>query len=428
VTPKTLVWKLAALVLFAATGCDQEHPSHTFNTAELPLLFEQVIEQLQKFPSVPDDYRPQKEEPVFESQKRVRIMIGLSGAGKTTWAAQVARHSTAPAVYFDAGDTPPSAVASSLARELSARFLSKRVGAVGSVILPASSGMEMLRALDRRIEETPAPVVVIDNAHRVVSRHLCEIAEACSHFRFILLAQPWPALTETEALFEEEGEWLNGWDADTVAAEFHDRGCRIDPPTAERWRITTAGMPFFVRNAARLTVKLSGGDSARFLKEIDREAHTTATAQELVLSRVVDVLDQDAKTALAILSLCAAPLSREEVDVLLRALPALTDKAWGRALRQLSAYGILQSFSDGRLKVHNAMGIPARSLQSDLPPGTLLAGQTALRGLLLESFRKAFDFTRFSVWLRLLPATGGLEELVGIATEEFSMRLATRLI
>lgn len=417
VAPETLVWKLAARVHFAATGSDSDHPSHTFNVDELPALFEQIVEQLQEFPSVPVDYRPQNNEPSLESDVRVRMISGFSGAGKTAWAAQVARHSAASTAYFDVADLPGPAIASSLARELAARFLGGRGGAAGAAILPAASGLEMLHALDRRFEATPAPIVVIDNAHRAAARDLLDITVACSRLRFVLLVQPWPGLAEAEALFKERAEWLAGWDTDAVAAEFANAGCRIDPATSERWRTATAGMPLFVRNAANLTASLCGGDAARLADEVDTEAHSAATVQEIILGRVVDTLNTDSKMALATLCLSAAPLSRSESDRLLGALPPPT-APWGRALRELTACGGLQVFADGRLKVHDALRVLGRALQSDLPSGALLASQTVLRDLLLESFEEGRDLVRFGMWLRLLPTTGHFETLVDIATQE----------
>ncbi len=155
-------------------------------------------------------------------------------------------------------------------------------------------------------------------------------------------------------------------------------------------------MPLFVKNAAYLTVKLCGGDAARFADEIDAEAHTSTTVQEAILARVVDALSIDAQTALSVLSLSVAPLSRAESDRLLDAMPAPA-APWGRALRELTACGGLQVFLDGRLKVHDALRILGRTFQSALPPDALLASRVALRDLLLESFAKGHDLVRFGM-------------------------------
>lgn len=416
--PETLVWKLAARVHFASTGGEQGRPTHSFSVVELPGLFEQIVEQFQDFPTVPESYRPQANEPSLDDPKPVRIVTGFSGAGKTAWAAQVARHCAAPTAYFDVGDLPGSAVATSLARELAARFLGGHGREAGAVILATASGLEMLRALDRRIEISPTPIVVIDNAQRSAARDLVEITRACTRVHFVFLAQPWEGLAEAEALFAERAEWLAGWDTDTVAEEFAENSCMIDPATAERWRVATGGMPLFVKNAARLTASLCGGNASQFADEVETELHSAATVQETILGRVVAALSTDGRAALAALSLSTVPLAREEVDRVLGALSS-PRAPWGRALRELSTCGGLQFFPDGRLKIHDALRVLGRALQSNFPESALLAARTALRDLLLESLEKEREFVRLGIWLRLLPATGDYKTLVDVATNEF---------
>lgn len=417
VAPGTLVWKLAALVLLAATGDDSERPAHTFHATDLPSIFEQIVEQLQEFPAVPDDYRSQADEPSLDSQNRIRIVAGLSAAGKTAWAAQAAQHCPALTAYFDVVGIPSPAIASSLARELAARFLGRSGGTARAAILSFSSGLDMLRALDRYLGLALAPIVVIDNAHNVAPRDLFDIACACSRVRFVLLAQPWAGLAELEALFGESTEWLSGWDGDTVATEFVNAGCRINPATAERWRAATAGMPLFVKNAAYLTASLWEGDAARFADEVETEEHSVPTVQEIILGRVTAALGDDSRMALAILSLSTAPLFRDEARRILGALPPPA-APWGRSLRELASRGALQVFANGRLKVHDAVRVLGRNMQADLPPGLLLVSQTLLRDLLFHSLSEKFDLVRFGAWLRLLTVTGAFDTLIDIATME----------
>ncbi len=58
--PETLIWKLAGRAQLAAAG---QAPGHTFQTADLPSLFEQMVVQLQRFPEPPEIYRPLDNEP-----------------------------------------------------------------------------------------------------------------------------------------------------------------------------------------------------------------------------------------------------------------------------------------------------------------------------------------------------------------------------
>jgi hypothetical protein len=101
------VWKLAARVQYAYTGAhDQE-----FAAAELPQLYEQFVKELQAFPQMSGFYRPHEGEPPLTGDEQVRLIVGFSGAGKTTWAAHAAAHCPQPVTYFDAAGIPPNGIA-----------------------------------------------------------------------------------------------------------------------------------------------------------------------------------------------------------------------------------------------------------------------------------------------------------------------------
>lgn len=97
--PETLVWKLAGLVSLAATG-EEKALDHSFDVGELPGLFEQMVLQLQDLPLPPSPYRVQEHEPELLTGERVRLIVGYSGAGKTSWLAQSAQHSLETLVYL----------------------------------------------------------------------------------------------------------------------------------------------------------------------------------------------------------------------------------------------------------------------------------------------------------------------------------------
>lgn len=80
---ETMVWKLAAVAMLASSGGDP-FQDHTFLTAHLSSLFEQLVVWLQDFPEPPERYFPQLNEPDLKSNERLRIIAGFSGAGKTT--------------------------------------------------------------------------------------------------------------------------------------------------------------------------------------------------------------------------------------------------------------------------------------------------------------------------------------------------------
>lgn len=414
--PETLVWKLAARVQFAATGQELDREDHVFNRGELPTLFEQLVEQLQEFPAVPDDFRPQKDEPILISGAPVRLIVGFSGAGKTVWASWQARHCSAPAVYFDVGDLPGNALAGSLARELAARFLGP--GTTGAAQLPAASGLELLKALNNRIDLPEPPLVVLDNVHRIVAEDMRYLVEACQSVRFILMAQPWSGRTQLEAHLSIRSEELRGWDDDTIASVFASTGATISPQTASRWRSITAGMPLFVKNAALLSVYLADGDAAAFAEQVEQGEHPEELAQEALLRLTIETLSVDETAIAAALSLSTVPLSTGEVGKYLEALPTAVRRQ-STVMRSLQRKGFVQVFANGARKIHDALRVPASDLLLGYSADEVLVLQVRLRDIFLASLLEVHDLTRFGAWMRLLPPTGQVETLVDIATTEY---------
>ena len=300
-SPETLVWKLAARVQFAASGEDAARPNHQFIRDDLPDLFELFIQQLYKFPSIPEDYRPQDDEPSFDPNCLVQLVIGFSGAGKTVWSSWQAHHISAESVYFDIGDLSGPALASSIARELTARFILGK--GTGSAQLPAGTGLETLRYVAQAIDLPEPPFVVIDNVHRVEPEHLRQVVEACPSVRFVLMGQPCPHLRRLESLLDTSSIELPGWDIDTVAQVFASEGTKITPSAARGWRQLTSGLPLYVQSAARLCKKLAGRDAEGFLETVRWSDHPVDLAQEAILALVVDNLTDDERNVVAALSL-----------------------------------------------------------------------------------------------------------------------------
>ncbi len=415
-SPETLVWKLAARAQFASTGEDPDRKNHIFLREELPTLFEQLIEQLQEFPSVPEDYRPQPNEPKLLTEEPVRLIVGFSGAGKTVWASWHAHHTSAPTIYFDVGDLPGSALASSLARELAARFLGP--GTDGAAKLPAASGIELLQALNQRIDLPEPPLVVIDNIHRIDVEDMRRIVSTCSNVRLILIAQPWEDGRRLETVLQITPEKLNGWDEDTIASLFDDAGATISPGTAKQWCDLTSGMPLFVKNAVSLCTSLYGGDAAAFADEVGKGDHADELAQETILRITIDALSKDEAAVTAAISLSTAQLSSAEIPEYLSALPSPPAHP-NAILRSLQKKGIVQVFATGSRKLHDALRLPAATLVDHFTAEELLALQVRLRDTLFKSLVGAKDLSRLGAWMGLLQPTGQVETLVDLATTEY---------
>lgn len=285
-SPESLIWKLAGLVQLAATGGDADG-QHAFYTRDLPALFEQLIVQLQDFPAPPTLYRPQREEPSFVSDERIRIICGLSGAGKSAWAAQAAQHSTQVCAYYDAGDLPGPALASTLVRELAARFATQEQGGLRRILLPGASGVEALRTFDTFLQQrNDNLLLVLDNAHRIPVENLRDVLHATTRIHFVLLCQPHDNVRQLEAMTGLQRESLQGWDIDTVAAAVADLGGHASALGYEQLRSYTGGLPLYVESAARVAAEEYKGDIDTLCAELRQQENSTETAQEVILSRV----------------------------------------------------------------------------------------------------------------------------------------------
>lgn len=415
--PETLVWKVAGRVLLAAAG---QLPGHSFNTRDLHTLFEQLIVQLQQFPLPPEVYRPFEAEPALDSDARVRIVTGFSGAGKTAWAAQAAVHLGTECAYYDVGDMPGAAIAASLVRELAAQWAAPTANGLREVLLPGPSGIESLRALDKFLAANGArALVVLDNAHRVPTSDLRILIDATQHLRFVLLAQPSPSISELEAITGIEQESLPGWSFDQVVGEVHAHGARASAIELGRLVALTGGLPLYVSSAAQLSAARYGGDIGAMCSAIETHTNLIDTAQELILSRSFDALSESVRDCVAALSLSDVPLTQTETSRLVGATFNIAAPALASAVRQLRQFGVVRFNGAQRLQVHDAFRVLGLRRFSSIAPTQAAAGRNALKELIIESFAKEQDVSRFPLFIRTLVELGELKSLVDIATEEW---------
>ena len=413
--PDTLVWKLAGRIQFVATGEDDVYRDHSFARAELPALFEQLVEQLQEFPSPPVKYRPQTDEPSLLSDARTRLIIGFPGAGKTAWASWHAQLSSAPSVYFDVGDLPGGAIANSLARELLARFLTGT--ADHPALLPSSAGVEALRYLNKHINIEEAPIVVLDNVHRIEPDAIRNVVDACSTIRFILLARPSPDANRLASFMGIEAESLDGWDVDTISAVFATEGASINPGTADQARITTGGLPLYVLDSARLCMKHHKGDAAALFEALSKGDYLNEPAQESILRMTIEDLSPHEVPFVAAMSVVNLRLSAPEIEALADVLSPRPHRP-ASIFRSLRRKGIVQIYENNDVKLHDALRIPASNLLSRYTSSQLRTLDIRQRDILFASMSEKKDLARYGAWLRLLGPTGQVETLVNLATME----------
>ncbi len=415
--PETLVWKLAGRVLLAAAG---QAPGHVFHTTDLHTLFEQLIVQLQQFPAPPEVYRPLDDEPVLDSEARVRIVTGFSGAGKTAWAAQAAAHLGSECAYYDVGDVPGPAIAASLVRELAAQWAAPTAGGLRQVLLPGPSGIESLRALDRFLGANAArALVVLDNAHRVRAGDLQMLLNATQHLRFVLLAQPSPSIAELESITGVQQEELSGWGLDQAAAEVHAQGARASAAVLGSLLTLTGGLPLYVRAAVHLSTAHYDGDVAAMCAAFKAHSNFFETAQELLLGRLFESLPKWVRDCVAVLSLSDVPLSEAESAKLVTATFGVNAAALAAAVQQLRPLGVVRVYGGRRLQIHDAFRVLGLRRFANVLQPRAQAGRKALKELILESFEKQSDSSRFPLLIRTFVELGELKPLIDVATEEW---------
>lgn len=416
--PDSLVWKLAGLAMSAATG-QMQQGGHSFAVDSLPELFEQLLVQLQDFPAPLLSYRLQIDEPDIDNGARFRIICGFSGAGKTSWASQAATHSTESCIYFNAGDTPGAALASSLVRELAGNLVVAAPAILRQVLLPGASGIDSLRSLDRYLAARGrSPIIVIDNTHQVPADHIFAALAATDNLRFLLLCQPTGSTRELEALLGIARETLRGWDMDTLASEVVAIGARGSAETMARLSQQTAGMPLFVQSAARIAVQDYAGDAAQFCKALDSQTHIGETSQEVILSRTFDGLPSGVQDVVAVLSLADVVLKLDEVNTLLLASLELSEPAVASVIRILRSLGLIEIFGGQQLKIHDALNLFGRRHLELMPSEQSHRARSALREVLSASLMEERNASRFSLYVKTLVALKEIKTIIEFAGDE----------
>ncbi len=417
-SPESLIWKLAGLAQLAATG-SVPNKQHAFHAKDLPALFEQLIVQLQDFPAPPALYRPLKLEPFLTSDEHVRIICGLSGAGKTAWAAQAALHCPQLCAYYDVGDLPGPALASTLVRELAAKFATPDRDGLRKILLPGASGYDALRTFDTFLDQQGATLLlVLDNAHRVPVENLRNALNATKCIRFVLLCQPHDNVRELEAVTGLQREVLLGWDIDTVAAAVSDLGGFATAQGYEQLRIYTGGLPLYVQSAAKIAVTEYEGNVDALCAELQQQENIAETAQEVILARVYQGFDKLVQDALALFSLADVGLSRDEVSELLISSLNVSTGAAATILRKMRATGAVEVFGNQTMKVHDAiraLGLRHLELMDPVVENNALM---ALKELLVVSLHKTRDTSRLALLTQIYIKLNDVMTLIALSGEE----------
>lgn len=416
--PETLLWKLAGSIMLAATGTSPRS-DHSFSIEELPALFEQLVIQLQDVPAPPLTYRAQINEPPLHSEDRVRVLCGLSGAGKTAWVAEAAVHSATPIIYMDVSDIPGAALAAAVAREVAARIFGRSPGALGEILLPGASPLETLGTLSDKLGQAGANAqVVLDNAHEVPARDIYALLDRAQNLHFLLICQPGPNVVELEALLGIRAEALGGWDEDTISATVAEEGCVADYQACEHLSRITGALPFYVLNAASIATREYGGSIAALCSDLDAQTHTVALAQEIIIRRAFDGLPSIDAETVGVLSMADVALSREDVVAALCQILGINARVAAARLRALPRSGMLELFGNSGLKIHDAVRPLGRAYIAERGADFEGSVLIALRDVVLASIRSDWSIGKLRFLMRLFSDLNQVKVLVEIATDE----------
>jgi tetratricopeptide (TPR) repeat protein len=409
--PETLVYKLAGIIQQAATGDGLQE----FRGPELPSLFEQIIVALQEFPEPPVPYRRHINEPEFESDERVRLIVGFSGAGKSAWAAEGNAQSGRTSIYFDAADFPFAAFVPTLARELAARLKPKHPDEVQRTLLPGNAGRQAIKILDRAVKDHSSQLnIVLDNAHSVDADELASVIGGTDCISWLLLAQPWPGATLVSARLRVDVETLAGWSIDSIGEEFAYSNCNLDPARAERVRALTGGLPIFVVSAAKLAWQSYACDVDRMCSELESATHGEISGQEAILSTVEGQLTERARVTAALLSEIDIPLTTDEMKRVLEHAFETDPAAIAALLRELLQWGVLEKAQSGRVVMHDSFRLIGRRQLPHVDSVLINRARSELVRLLVPTE----EIGRFRLFCRLLPQVAKMKELIDIASNE----------
>ena len=411
--PSTLVWKLASEVALASAGLRSD--GHVFYTQDLDALLELLYVRSRRFPRLPDEYREFESVPDLSAVRSVRVIVGLSGAGKTAWIAHRGQHFSETAIYFDVADNTDGTIAAALVRDVAAVLVESAFGEeVRRTLYAGAGGLTSLRALAALLERLGRAVtVVLDNAHRISPVRLHEVVEAGRFLKWILLIQPNPGLVELRTRLGCEPEHLGPLTLRAIGEEFRAHGSAATVLQAERIRALTAGLPLFVRDAALLCSRRFGGDCEALCVALEQNAQTESTGQEAVLRTTLAHLSPQAAQAVALLELSAVRLAEHEGLQLISDVLGLESNHAAALIRELTDWGIAQVLEDRAVSLHDAFRPVIRAHQ----PLSRSQIDRALRilGALFRASISPRAPERFIAYCRIAPRIGETSVVVDLA-------------
>lgn len=412
--PETLALKLAGLIQYLATGEAQQE--HTLRAEELQPLLEQLITQLQALPEAVEDYRPQENEPTYQSEERVRLIKGFSGSGKTSWVGEFGTHTADPILYFDVAEMPSAAIAPALARDMAAFVIPDGSPERRKILLPGVSGIQSLRIIDRYVSQNyKRMTIVFDNAHCVASDVMVEIVRSMPTMRWVVLAQDWPGnelfVTSTGARVEV----LSGWSRDTIAEESRSIGCFGSVEDFQLLHDFTGALPLFVRDASRICREAYQGNVRAYIADLASHVSIHVSSQDVIVSQVLERLSEDTRAFTSLLAIFTVPFHRDVILQVTAPALRLTRIQAARELRMLHSWGVIRASAGGFVSLHDSFRLLTGELLSSLP-GAIVANAREALYQFVWSHKEGGGPERFRLLARLMFETRRIEGLVDLLT------------
>lgn len=414
-TPQNIVFKLAAWVQFLCTG--EQDENHIIDLEAIKSLFEQIVTQLQGMPEPPEEYYGLEGDLCFPSDALVRLVTGLSGAGKTAWVAHESIRIGVPVVYFDVAGVEKENILPSFVREVAAALAGKSSKSLGEILLPGSSAVDSLRALNFYLKtQAVHPYLVVDNSHRVPSESLRVMVGACPEARWLLLSHPGALSSQIEISLDVKAKELGGWSVETIGAILSSKGVNFRIKDCDRLKTATGGLPLYVLSSISLVQKEYKGQLIEFLNDFERSDNWEQSAQERILSDSFDRLGIDSKSVCGILKICeGVPLNKDELSTAYDLAFPDAGKI-GKAIRSAIDGGVVQRLEGATYKLHDAFGVIAQSWLDLNDDDELQTLKRTIIKVLSSSTDFVFSIDRILLQLQLLNAVGEYERLIDVCT------------
>jgi len=119
-----------------------------------------------------------------------------------------------------------------------------------------------------------------------------------------------------------------------------------------------------------------------------------------------------------VLSLSDIGLLPAEINKLLDAALDMDERAVAGVIRALRAAGVVEIYGNKEIRLHDAIRVIGSQHLSGMPSEVASRARIALKDLMVEAFERDRNTARFSLYTRLLLATGDVKMLVDLIGEE----------